>query len=245
MTLTRKGAVALSALLLTACATAAPLTTDFKAPDASAKVLLMPVDAEVYFVKLGATDLRADWTDQAIENFDASLREHLSGTGDQIVEFEEYRGSVEDVDQLLLLNQQISTEIGRHVQTLIPGQVPIALPHRDKNDPMSYTLGSDAAKLKQATGADYAAFLVNRTSVESGGSVGTKILIGALTGYAPALSTFRGTYVSLVDLDTGEVVWLKSQAGGALSGADARKKEGTDRVVAKILDDGPFDGAGE
>lgn len=240
----RNLAVALSAVAMTACATA-PETFSFDEPRPSVKVLQMPVDAEVYFVKLGATDLRADWTETVTENFTRSLAEHLNATGETVIEFEPYQGEIDDIDQLLLLEQQVTTTMGQHVLPLMPGQVIVALPHA-KGKRMTYSLGEDAKRLRDATGADYAAFLTNRTSIESGGSVMTKLLIGGVTGYAPGLSSFRGTYVSLVDLETGDIVWIRAQAGTAFSGSDARDPEGADRVVKAIMDKGPFtDGASD
>lgn len=235
----RNFAVALSVVALTACVTA-PKTYTFDEPRTSVKVLQMPIDAEVYFVKLGASDLRADWTETVTQNFQKSLQDYLKSTGETVVEFETFSGEIDDLDQLLLLEQQVTTAMGQHVIPLMPGQPIVPLPHRAGEVDMSYTLGSDAEQLRAATGADYAAFLTNRTSVESGGSVMTKLLIGGVTGYTPGLSTFRGTYVSLVDLKTGDVVWIKAQAGSVFSGSDARDPEGADRVVKAIMDDGPF-----
>lgn len=240
----RNLAVVISAVAMTACATA-PKTYSFDEPRTSVKVLQMPIDAEVYFVKLGASDIRADWTETVTENFKQSLRDHLNSTGETVVEFESFSGQIDDIDQLLLLEQQVTTAMGQHVIPLMPGRPIVSLPHRAGEVDMSYTLGSDAEQLREATGADYAAFLTNRTSVESGGSVMTKLLIGGLTGYTPALSTFRGTYVSLVDLKSGDVVWIKAQAGSSFSGTDARDPEGADRVVKVIMDDGPFTDADE
>lgn len=236
----RNAAVALGAMFATACATAnVKNASSFDEPRQSVKVLQMPVDAEVYFVKLGASDLRADWTEQVTENFTQSLREHLEATGETVIEFEPYAGQIEDIDQLLLLQQQVTNTMGKHVVPLLPGTLLTPLPHAE-GQLMTYSLGEDAKSLYDATGADYAAFLTNRTSIESGGSVMTKLLIGGVTGYTPGLSSFRGTYVSLVDLQTGDVVWIRAQSGTAFSGSDARDPEGADRVVKAIMDQGPF-----
>jgi len=102
---------------------------------------------------------------------------------------------------------------------------------------MTYNLGSGVQSVKAKTGADYAAFLTNRTVVESGGSV-LKIAIGTVTGYTPALSSFKGTYLSLVDLNTGEVKWLNANVGGL--GGDPRKPENADKIVDSILKKSPF-----
>ena len=63
----------------------------------------------------------------------------------------------------------------------------------------------------------------------------TKVLIGAVTGYVPASASFRGTYVSLVDLRTGEVVWLRGHNLG-----DPRNAQEANSIMNEIFDAGPL-----
>ena len=119
-----------------------------------------------------------------------------------------------------------------------PAQYRGPLPHKKDENQMTYSLGSGVQSVKASTGADYAAFLTNRTVVESGGSVFAKIAIGTVTGYVPGLSSFKGTYLSLVDLNTGEVKWLNANVGGL--GGDPRKPENADKIVNAILSKSPF-----
>ncbi|MEP6343742.1 MAG: hypothetical protein ABJ275_10540 [Maricaulaceae bacterium] len=228
----------LTATLLTACATTAgPKVTDFNEQRQSVKVALMPMDVEVKFAKVGSTDVRVDWTETARENFETSLRNELVNSGETVVDFE-FISSDESSEQLFLLQQHVEEAITSHVVSVNPLTFKGTLPHKKGQDQMTYSLGSSVQSLKAQTGADYAAFLTNRTVVESGGSIFTKIALGAVTGYAPGLSSFRGTYVSLVDLDSGEVKWLNANVGG-ISG-DPRSAEVADKIVGKIFTASPF-----
>lgn len=227
-------------VVLSACATTNSNPSDsFNEKRGSVKVLLMEPDVEMRYVTLGSQELRADWTEAALENFRGSIISQLKSTGEDVVEFKEISATVGDVEQLLLLNEQVAEAMGQHFVMI--GAVPFKgrLPHKTDDNRMSYTLGDRAKVLKSSSGADYAAFLTSRSVIESGGSIFAKIAIGVVTGYAPALSGFRGAYVSLVDLDTGEVVWLKANLASAFAG-DPRSKENTDAVIGKLMKNSPF-----
>jgi len=61
------------ATMLSACASTGPQTYDFKDGRETVKVAVMPLDVEVAFSKIGSRDVRADWTDLAKQNLEASL----------------------------------------------------------------------------------------------------------------------------------------------------------------------------
>ena len=239
--------IAFTFSLLAACATTdGPQVYDFDETRQSVDVLLMPLDVEVRFAKVGGNDLRADWTETATQNFQGSITEHLKSTGEKVVNYETYDGRMVDLEQLILLQQQVAEAITSHVVLVNPTSFKGRLPHKAGENLLTYSLGSDAKRLKEVTDADYAAFLTNRTVIESSGSFWAKVAIGAVTGYTPALSSFKGTYVTLVDLETGEVVWLNAHTGTTLLSSDARNRDNTDAVVAKIMEKGPFsDGPSE
>lgn len=225
------------AATVSACASTGPTTYDFQDSRQGVKVALMPLDVEVAFAKIGARDVRADWTAQAKENLESSLVTALENSGEQVVQYKS-SGSDAQAEQLTLLQQHVAEAITSHVVLTDPAQYRGPLPHKSGQNQMTYNLGSGVQSVKNQTGADYAAFLTNRTVVESGGSVFAKIAIGAITGYAPGLSSFKGTYLSLVDLNTGEVKWLNANVGSL--GGDPRKPENADKIVNAILSKSPF-----
>lgn len=225
------------AATLSACTTTGPRTYDFKDSRESVKVAVMPLDVEVKFAKIGSRDVRADWTAQARENLEDSLLNALEASGEKVMKYE-ISASDAEAKQLTLLQQHVAQAINAHVVFADPAQYRGPLPHKKGEDQMTYSLGSGVQSVKAQTNADYAAFLTNRTVVESGGSVFAKIAIGAVTGYTPGLSSFKGTSLSLVDLNTGEVKWLNSTIGSL--GGDPRDPENADKIVASILKKSPF-----
>jgi len=227
-----------AAATLSACATTSgPQTYDFKDNRDGVKVAVMPLDVEVTFAKVGSRDVRADWTEEARQNLETSLVRGLEASGEDVVKYAT-SGSDEQAKQLTLLQQHVAQAINAHVVLTDPAQYRGPLPHKKGENKMTYNLGSGVQSVKAQTNADYAAFLTNRTVVESGGSVFAKIAIGAVTGYAPGLSSFKGTSLSLVDLNTGEVKWLNSNLAGL--GGDPRNPENADKIVGSILKKSPF-----
>ena len=217
-----------------------PKITDYDEPRESVSVALMPLDVEVRFVKVGGMDLRADWTELANSNFHTAITDHLQGTGETVIDYSVFEDKLSELEQLQLLQQHVAEAMTTHVVPV--GVTPFMgnLPHKKNQNLLTYSLGPEIKHLRELTDADYAAFLTNRTVIESGGSFWTKALIGGVTGYTPAIYSFKGTYISLVDLKTGNVVWLAANTGSTLMGSDARNPENAKAVVTKMLDKGPF-----
>lgn len=220
--------------MLAGCASANKTLYDFDEKRESVTVLLMPMDVEMYRTKVGANDVRADWTETAIGNFTNSVTAHLESTGETVKKYEDYQGQVGDMSQLLLLQQHVADAMTTHVVPVFPGSYWGVLPHKKGKERLTYNLGTEVQQLKAGTNADYAAFLFNRSVVESTGSAIFKLALGANT------SEFKGTYISLVDLDTGEVVWLNAKNSAGILSSDPRNPENATKVVDDILDKGPF-----
>ncbi|WP_427453101.1 hypothetical protein [Litorimonas sp. WD9-15] len=233
--------LAIAMACLSACATSPMMASDFEETRESVSVVLMKPDVEVKFDKVGTTETRVDWTEQSEANLKAAIMAHLESTGESVTEFDTATISQEELDQLLALNEQVSVAMGQHAVSI--GNTPFLgpLPHKkDRKRELDYSLGEAIAPIKASTDADYAAFLTYRSTIESGGSFLTKIAIGTLTGYTPAGSDFRGTLVSLVNLDDGEIVWLNSKVAGSILAGDARDAGNATKTIASIMDKSPF-----
>ena len=231
---------------LSACASGPMTASNFEETRESVSVVLMEPDVEVKFDKVGSTDLRVDWTQEAEANLKAAIISHLNKSGETVTEFSASSISQDQLDQILALNGQVNTAMGQHVVNI--GNTPFLgpLPHKkDRKKELNYSLGDAMKPIKESTNADYAAFMTYRAVIESSGSFLTKIAIGTLTGYVPAGSDFRGTMVNLVDLDTGEVVWLNAATAGGIFAGDARKAENATKTINGIMDEGPFIEAAE
>ena len=90
-----------------------------------------------------------------------------------------------------------------------------------KKDQFDWTIGPDAKLLKEKYDADYALFVFLRDSYASSGRVAV-IIIGAILGVGVQGGIQAGT-ATLVDLDTGQVVWFNrlARASGDLRNGDA------------------------
>jgi hypothetical protein len=92
--------------------------------------------------------------------------------------------------------------------------------------------------LPGAKDADYALFIYNKDAY---GSTGRKLLqIAAALG--PGISVKSGEhlgYAGLVDLRTGDLVWLN--ADGQMGG-DVREADGADKRVSQLLEEFPGSG---
>lgn len=71
---------------------------------------------------------------------------------------------------------------------------------------MNWSMGESVRTVKGKTGADYALFTFIRDSYASGGRVAAAVFLAAL-GVGIQLGTQQG-YASLVDLNSGQIVWF-------------------------------------
>ncbi|NBC34897.1 MAG: hypothetical protein GVY13_19675 [Alphaproteobacteria bacterium] len=94
------------------------------------------------------------------------------------------------------------------------------------------------AALTGEDAADYALFLTSRAYIESSGLFLTKLMVSVATGgnYLPPSANFRGTMVSLVDLESGEIVWL----GTTLQG-DPREADQAGDIMERVFEQSPLD----
>ncbi len=228
-------ALAGAILGLSACVTATPpIGHNFRAEQQSASILIMDPDVEVVFVTTGGSETRADWSQQAEANLLRAVQSQLLQSGERASVYDASELSRE-AQQTLLLNQAITDALAAHVVFMDITTFAGPLPHVTAENRVPYTLGESVRALAPNAQADYALFLTSRAQIESGGLFMAKVLIGAATGYVPASANFRGTYVSIVDLRTGEVVWLRSYNMG-----DPRNENEANSIVQQIFKDSPF-----
>lgn len=108
------------------------------------------------------------------------------------------------------------------------------LPTR-KNKPFEWTLGSGTKRLADLTGARYGLFINTRDEY---GSTGRKLLqffAAGLVGVSVKSGNHLG-HAGLVDLTTGELVWLNADFE---MGGDVRTAEGMNKRVGQLLEDFP------
>jgi len=234
----RVGAVVALALLVGACTQVDPRTSDVAAGasvegEGTDRVLLMPADVKLYEkLASGMTEPRADWSRTARANVRRALRGELRERGRDLVR---YRGPPGDVrivhdrhQQTVKLHEVVARAVKRHGY-----RDGFALP--TKRGPLDWTLGEGVDPLAADYDADRALFLVFRDSFSTEGRV-AMMVVGALLGVGVSGGQQVGT-ASLVDLETGNVVWfnqLRSTTGDLRDPAKARA------AVETLLTDAPL-----
>ncbi|UUR08652.1 hypothetical protein [Sphingomonas glaciei] len=239
-----RSALALGALSLTlsACVQTRQIADlQFTPPQGDYKLLVMRPDVTVGSVKAGGlTEPRADWTEAARANLVTALKAQQAGRGGQTMIMDRRDSiagvSADTVAELERLHNAVGSSIALHK---FAGY---ELPTK-RGRGLDYTLGSDAVRLGQATGYDYALFMHAEDSFADSGRVAMQVLgiAGCFIGFcAPNIGGGgQSAYASLVDLRTGEVVWFNVvQAGTQVAGikmGDLRKPEGAAQLVDRLL----------
>lgn len=182
----------------------------------------------------GLFEPNAEWTDQARANIDAALREHQARLGNTIIEAPEaYGDDAELVREYQLLFAAIADAVHRY-QFFVGDRLPTKK-QDNRDDVFEWTLGPGVSELPGAKDADYALFIYNRDEY---GSTGRKILqVGlALFGGVGIQSGEHKGYAGLVDLRTGDLLWLN--ADGQMGG-DVREVDGSQKRVRQLLEEFP------
>ena len=218
------------ALCLWCCAMAAEgqeLAPGFEHISPGAKVLIMPPDIELFTLAAGGVlEPRADWTADANRYFREAMLTKKKSLRIPVVEADEKQ--VDDVAEFNSLHAAVASAIVLHHY----GPRNMRLP--TKEGYMKWSMGDSVRVVKQKTGADYALFTWIRDSYASGGRVATAVLFAALSVHVP-MGVQQG-YASLVDLNTGQVVWFNQLRSGR---GDMREPEKAARTLDWLLGEFP------
>jgi len=214
---------------------------EFTPPEGDYKLLVLRPDVTVGSLTTGGmVEPRADWTDQALTNIIAALRSQQAARGGNVTVIE-HRNALHGVTEQELadverLNFVVDESIVEH--KYLGDYLPTK-----RGRGLDWTLGTDAVKIGQKTGYDYALFLHAEDQVASTGRIALGVLglAGCVVGFcAPNIGGAEQLdYASLVDLKTGQVVWFNvvdaaSQVPGIKFG-DLRTPEGAAQMVDRLL----------
>jgi len=203
------------AAVLAGCATQAKFTTDtleLGAPTTGEhRILLMPIDVELSVLEAsGLQEPRADWTEQARTHMTAALDNILQANEGRLIKMARADPGYADDDrqvQLMKLNEAVGMSILLfQYQNAAAPQLPT------KKEGFDWTLGPDVRYLRGKYNADYALYIFVRDSYTSGGRAALMIF-GALFGVSIPGGSQLG-FASLVNLQTGQVVWFNRLARG-------------------------------
>lgn len=219
-------AMVVVALLVTGCETANyKQTNELKRTKPQPNVLLMPLDVELVELSAGGVqEPKAEWTAAARAHMVTAIQLEKEAKGLRLVEFKNSEGS-ELPEQLVKLNRAVGKAVMMHQVNDLPiWKLP------SKQGKMDWSLGPQVQELRKQYDADYALFFYVRDSYSSPGRVAA-IAIAALFGVAVPGGVQAG-FATLVDLDSGDVVWINRLARGT---GDLRTIEPAKESVKLLL----------
>lgn len=173
------------------------LAPGFTSLPTGATVAIMPADIELFSISGGGVlEPKADWTEAASKYFRTALIEKKHKLGLRTVELAEK--DADDLAEINTLHAAVAGAIAMHHFG------PLSLP--TKEGKLDWSLSDAVAPVKKATGADYALFSWVRDSYASAERKAAMIGL-AILGVGVAGGQQIG-YASLVDLNTGQVLWF-------------------------------------
>ncbi|MFC7537901.1 hypothetical protein ACFQPG_11080 [Sphingomonas sp. GCM10030256] len=199
-------------------------------PGAARIILMRPA------IKVGAQSTggmyepNADWTLQARDYIGQALRSCQAKLGNEVIVYDEGTSGEG------ALASQYGSLFGAVADSVIEYQFfrGNRLPTKVRKDAFEWSMGPGLTHLQSLQGADYALFI---NTYDAYGSTGRKVLqvVGLLAGVGITSGVHWG-HAGLVDLKTGELVWLNAdrQMGG-----DVRSADGAVKRVRQLLEGFP------
>ena len=164
------------------------------------QVLLMPIDVELFSLGVGGIpEPRADWTAKALGNMAQAIQARRQGARVGVVELKP--DQADEFAEQVGLHAAVAQAIALHQF----GGAMWALP--SKQGRLDWSFGEAMLPLRAASGgARYGLFVWVRDSYTSPERVAAMIALAALGIAIPG--GIQVGYASLVDLETGRVVWF-------------------------------------
>ena len=185
------------------------------------KVVVMPLDIELYSISAGGVpEPRADWTEIAHKNFREALIARKGIEGVELVTLNE-----KDADDFAEINA-LHGAVARAISLHHFGPASFNLP--TKQGKLDWSLGEVVRPIRDKTGADYALFSWVRDSYASGERQAMMAItaIISLGRVVPGGGLQQG-YASLVDLNSGRVLWFNRMRRTSGDLRDAAAAAGT------------------
>ena len=176
----------------------------------------------------GLNQANAEWTATARAELGKALEKIQASKSNDLVSLPDLEG--EDgafLADYRALFKVVTDTVFSH--RLFPGN---RLP--TKRDDLQWTLGPGVAKLGEIGGGDYGLFIYTYDSYGSAGRKAMQIF-GALMGVGITSGVHIG-YAGLVDLRTGDLVWVNADVQ---MGGDVRDPIGAEKRITQLLEDFP------
>lgn len=203
----------------------------FELKPGTARILLLEPSVRVGEQSTGGMfEPNADWTAQARENVERELAKVQNNLGNEVVRLQ-FDGSPQ-TEPLQRYHALFGAVAGSVIEyQFFAGN---RLPTKKKEKDFLWTVGPQIGDLPALDGFDFILILRTRDAY---GSTGRKILqIVGLLGGIPVISGEHIGYAGLIDVRTGDLVWLNAdlQMGG-----DVRTAEGAEKRVSQLLEGFP------
>jgi len=178
----------------------------------------------------GLPEPNADWTAQARELLIKELARRQAQFSNQIVAEPDLTG---DDARAFAEHKALFNSVAGSVMTyqFFAGN---RLPTRKKK-PFEWTLGDNAKRLADVTGAKYGLFVTINDQYGSFGRKLFQVFAAGMFGVGVKSGQHLG-YAGLVDLQSGDLVWLN--ADGEMGG-DVRSEDGMQKRVSQLLEEFP------
>ncbi len=177
----------------------------------------------------GAREPRADWTEAAKANIMTEIENEVRARGTKTVQFDTKSSPSDHVMQLVHLHEAVGA-------TVMGSFGAAKLPNKDKV--FDWSLGPGVSELADTYHADYALFVFARGSYASSGRVAVA-MVAAVFRVAVPLGT-QQAFVTLVDLHTGNIVWIGFAATGEHD--DMSTPDGAASVAKEMMASIPLGG---
>ncbi|MFC4272998.1 hypothetical protein GQF03_07390 [Sneathiella chungangensis] len=197
------------------------------------KILIMTPDAELSELSAGGlTEPNALWTSAAKGYVTEFMAQYFTDLGYSVAIYSDEAQLVptETAQDLVDLHEAVGQSIFIYQYNTL-----FQLPTK-KDGSFNWTLGKTAHDLKEAYGADLGLFVYIRDSYSSGSRVAAQILAAAVFGVGIPGGQQVG-FVSLVDLETGNILWYNRLISG---GGDLRTFEPAFDATENLLEDIPL-----
>jgi hypothetical protein len=216
-------------VLLSGCvAPAYYASKDLKQSDEPLTILLLNPDVTLYIQTAGSVlEAQDQWTKNAVGHIKKHLKDVFKTSNLNLVlanDFDQVVTSDEQELELLKLHQVVGDTIQLHHYTPI-----FALPSKAKNS--VWSLGPGVSYLQEKYDADYVLFVRVQDSYASAERVAAIIIVAVLFGASLPAGQQTG-FTSLVDLETGDVVWFNRLLRGH---GDLREEEPARESVDALL----------
>jgi hypothetical protein len=205
------------------------LAPGFNALPKGARVVIMPTDIELFSISAGGVlEPKADWTEAASRHFKTALIDKKQKLGLSSIELTAQQA--DEADEVNALHGAVARSISiHHFGTL-------SLPSKDGK--LDWSLGEPVQLIKKLTGADYALFSWVRDSYMSDERKAAMVAIAVLSlgRVVPTAGGLQTGYASLVDLNTGRVLWFNRLARGS---GDLREADKAADTIEALLEQFP------